>query len=165
MHLLRHLQHFPHLYRLIFALGLLCGAVPFCYLVWRNFATRPNRPRIAGEDVLHRESFASGVSQKNLLTQFGGANACLRLIITKDLLVITSWFPFSLLTPIYDLEHAIPIRDIVSLDDLQSFGRTGFELIYADRDGGKHSIHLFPKDPAAFRRALGIAPGHLIPTR
>ena len=163
MHLLRHLHHFPHLYRLIFALGLLCAAGTFCYLLWRYFAARRHRPEVAGADILYRESFASGNSQKNFLTQIGGAHDCLRLLVTKDLLVITSWFPFSLLTPIYDLEHAIPIRGIVSVDDLQSFGRAGLRLVFADDQGAKHVIHIFPKNCAALRQALAIAPGHSVP--
>ncbi|MEI9895217.1 MAG: hypothetical protein WDN28_15335 [Chthoniobacter sp.] len=150
MHVLRHLPHVPHLYRSIFALGLLSGVVPLSYLARRSLVARRHRSAIARADILYRESFASGTSQKNLLTQFGGAHACLRLVVTKDLLVITSWFPFTLLMPVYDLEHAIPISHIVSLDDLQSFERTGLLLIYADATA-RHIRSIF------FRKAATLS--------
>ncbi|MDR3401839.1 MAG: hypothetical protein P4L99_05000 [Chthoniobacter sp.] len=161
MHLLRHLHHIPHLYRLIFALSLIFPAALLGYLLWQYFAARRNRPKIPRADILHQESFASGASQKNLLTQIGGAHNCLKIVVTKDLLMITSWFPFSLLTPVYDLEHVIPIRSIVSLDDFESFGRAGLRLIYVDGQRARHSIDLFPKSREALRQVLAIAPSQL----
>ena len=158
MHLLRHLHHIPHLYRLIFALSLLFPAALLGYLLWHYFAARRTRPRISSADILHQESFASGVSQKNLLTQIGGAHHCLKIVVTKDLLMITSWFPFSLLTPVYDLEHVIPIRSIVSLEGFESFGRAGLRLIYVDGQRATHSIDLFPKSCETLRQSLAIAP-------
>ncbi|MEP6667919.1 MAG: hypothetical protein ABJF10_02135 [Chthoniobacter sp.] len=163
---MRHLlHHLHHLYRLIFALSLLFPAAILGYLLWLYFAARRIRPKIPAADILYRESFASGASQKNWLTQIGGANNCLRLIVTKDLLVTTSWFPFSLLTPIYDLEHAIPIRGIVSLDDFQSFGRAGLRLVFVDGQGARHALHLFPKSRDTLRQALAMTPGQPVPPR
>ncbi len=62
------------------------------------------------EEIVYQEFFASGASRKNILTKLGGARNCLRLLVTRDFLWVTSWFPFSIIAPVYDLEHIVPLR-------------------------------------------------------
>ena len=111
-------------------------------------------PPIAPSDIIYEEWFASGHSRKNLLTMVGGAQNCLHLVVTDDLLQVTSWFPFSLLTPFYDLEHVIPRTQIVSVR--QSWGLFGRSFLVTFRDdcGAEHALRLWPWKPAAFRRSL-----------
>jgi hypothetical protein len=155
---LHHLIHLVHPLRLLLVAYVLLSAAVFAFLVWRSLAARRNRPKIAKADIVYQENFASGVSQKNALTQVGGANNCLRLVVTKEILWVTSWFPFSLLTGIYDLEHVVPIRHIVSVQTLASSPRAGLLLSYADDRGANHSLKLYPKNRDAFLRALSVAP-------
>jgi len=155
-------HHFFHPLRLLLALCVLISATVFAVLVWRYLTARRNRPRIAKADIVYQESFASGASQKNALTQIGGARNCLRLVVTKEVLWVTSWFPFSIFTALYDLEHVIPIRNILSVQRLSSSSRDGLLLTYAEEPGSNHSLKLYPKDRDAFLRALSPALGHPI---
>ena len=93
---------------MIFFTIILCKAT----LQSRAFAVTPT---VAPSDIIYQEWYASGHSRKNILTRIGGARNCLRLVVTKDLLWITSWFPFSLITAFYDLEHVIPRDQIMSV--------------------------------------------------
>lgn len=67
-------------------------------------------PMFRKEEIVYQEFFASGASRKNILTKLGGARNCLRLLVTRDFLWVTSWFPFSIIAPVYDLEHIVPLR-------------------------------------------------------
>ena len=125
------------------------------YLIYKYVLAVQNRPRFQKNDILYEEWFATGSSLKNILTQLGGARNCLRLVVTKDWLWVTSWFPFSLIGPFYDLEHVIPLSRITDIDSKDSFGRRVFRLTYADEIGGLHSLRLIPKDGEGFLRVIG----------
>jgi len=125
------------------------------YLIYKYVLAVQNRPRFQKNDILYEEWFATGSSLKNILTQLGGARNCLRLVVTKDWLWVTSWFPFSLIGPFYDLEHVIPLSRITDIDSKDSFGRSVFRLTYADEIGGLHCLRLIPKDGEGFLRVIG----------
>src|SRR5262245_66050154 len=108
------------------------------YIIYKYVLAAQNRPRIQKNDILYQEWFASGCSTKNILTQLGGGNRCVRLVITKDLLWVTSWFPFSLLAPSYDLEHVIPLDRITEVESKRDFMRRGIRLTSVDAIGGDH---------------------------
>src|SRR5262245_41064638 len=108
------------------------------YVVYKYVLAVQTRPSIHMTNVLYQEWFASGCSTKNILTQLGGGNRCVRLVITKDLLWVTSWFPFSLLAPSYDLEHVIPLDRITEVESKRDFMRRGIRLTYVDAIGGDH---------------------------
>jgi hypothetical protein len=124
------------------------------YIIYKYFLAVQNRPRIQKNDILYQEWFASGRSTKNILTQFGGGNNCVRLVITKDLLWVTSWFPFSLLAPAYDLEHVIPLGWISEVETNRGFMRRGIRLTYVDANGAAHSLKLVPRNEEGFLRAI-----------
>ena len=129
-------------------------SIPFgIYLIHRYVVARRKRPVIRKSDILFEERFASGSSMKNILTQFGGAHNCLRLVVTKNWLWVTSWFPFSLITTFYDLEHVIPRHKIYAIE-AESNSRV-IRLTYTDQSGSTHSLKLIPKDANGFMRALG----------
>jgi hypothetical protein len=144
------------------------------YLVYK-YVLAP-RPLIQKSDIVFQEWFASGCSTKNLLTRFGGAHNCLRLVVTRELLWVTGWFPFSLLTGFYDLEHLIPLNRIVSVETNQGWLSNVVIVSYLDDTGSRRSLRLIPKDAAGFVGSLMISdpskvtalrPGHppIVPRR
>jgi hypothetical protein len=137
-----------------FLFALMCA-----YIVYKYFQAVQNRPRIQKNDILYQEWFASGCSTKNILTQFGGGNNCVRLVITKDLLWVTSWFPFSLLAPAYDMEHVIPLGWITEVESKRDSMRRGIRLTYADANGATRSLKLVPRNEEGFLRAIGDSQG------
>src|SRR5262245_50954995 len=112
------------------------------YVIYKYVLAALNRPRIQKPDILYEEWFASGRSTKNILSQFAGGNNCVRLVITKDLLWVTSWFPFSLFAPAYDMEHVIPLDRVTEVEAKRSF----VSLTYVDANGAAHSLQLAPKN-------------------
>jgi hypothetical protein len=86
------------------------------YLIYKYVLAVQNRPRIQKADILYQEWFASGNSTKNILTQLGRVKNCVRIVITEDLLWVTSWFPFSIFAPAYDMEHVIPLDWITKVE-------------------------------------------------
>src|SRR5438874_12185634 len=98
-------QTHPHFYWL----SLAVTAVVVGWWAWRYLRAVRARPRFDAADVVFQEWFASGCSQKNIITKLGGARNCLRLVVTRSFLWVTSWFPFSLIATFYDMEHVVPL--------------------------------------------------------
>jgi hypothetical protein len=145
---------------IVFWLSLLPSVVFFGYIIQRYVVARRTRPTIAKEDIIYEERFASGASQKNVLTKLGGSRNCLRLVITRDLLWVTSWFPFSVIAAVYDLVHVIPLRIISSVQPSRFLGSDSLLLSYSDASGRSHSLRLIPKDRERFLSALQFKPDH-----
>lgn len=135
-------------------LSLLPSVVFFGYIIQRYVTALRTRPDISKQDIVYQEHFASGASQKNILTKLGGARNCLRLVVTRDLLWITSWFPFSVITAVYDLAHVIPMRSISSVQSARFLGADSLILSYTDSAGGSHSLRIIPKDRELFLSAI-----------
>ena len=126
--------------------------------LWRHLQARQNRPRIEPSEVVYQEWFASGWSEANLFTRLGGAQNCLRLVVTRELLWITSWFPFSAFTSLYDLEHVIPLQSITAVNLSPRLWTNRLLLSYSDASGVEHTVGLVPKHPDQFLQALGRTP-------
>lgn len=141
-------------HHIFFWLSLLSSVVFFGYIIQRHVVTFRTRPKIAKGDIVYQEYFASGCSQKNILTKLGGARNCLRLVVTRDLLWVTSWFPFSLIAPIYDGVHVIPLPSISSVQPSRFFGSDTLLLAYSDVSGRSHSLRLIPKNRDRFLSAI-----------
>jgi hypothetical protein len=146
----------PQFYLTYLWLSVALSILAVIYVIHKYVVAVRNRPRFQQSDVLFEERFASGFSLKNIFTQLGGAHNCLRLVITKDWLWVTSWLPFSLITPLCDLEHVIP-RNGISAFEAEANSRV-IRLTYTDQDGSMHSLKLIPKDSNSFIRALGDSP-------
>jgi hypothetical protein len=123
------------------------------------------QPHFEQRDVVFQEWFASGCSQKSIITRIGGARNCLRLVITKEFLWVTSWFPFSLLAPFYDMEHVIPLNRITSVKRDLFFGRVTFLVAFTTENGASRVLRLAPKQPDAFVQSLGVALDHETPAQ
>jgi hypothetical protein len=139
-----------------FWLSLLPAVAFFGYIIERNIAAWRIRPRLRKEDITYQENFASGASQKNIITKFGGASGCLRLVVTRDLLWVTAWFPFSLIASVYDLAHVIPLQSISSIRSSRFFLIDSLLLSYVDREGESHTLRLVPKNRERFLTAVGV---------
>lgn len=123
------------------------------YILCKYILAVRNRPRIQKTDILYQEWFASGRSTKNILTQLGGWNNCVRLVITKDLLWVTSWFPFSIFAPACDMEHVIPLDWITEVEHNRGFTK-GIRLTYVGENGAVRSLELVPRNEESVLRAM-----------
>lgn len=102
---------------------------------------------------MYQEWFASGHSTKYILIELGGGGTnCVRLVITKDLLWVTSWFPFSFFAPAYDMEHVIPLDGITEVEHNRGFVK-GVRLTYVSENGAVRSLELVPINQEGFLRA------------
>lgn len=128
----------------------------FGYVIWRYVVAILNKPSFRKDEIAFQEFFASGASQKNILTKFGDARNCLRLVVARDFLWITSWFPFSLIAPFYDLEHVVPLRNIASVENNRLLGFDGLILNFIDQHGRGHSLRISPRNREVFLRVLGL---------
>jgi hypothetical protein len=145
-------------------LDILGNVALFGFLAWLYIRARRRRPRFEKSDILYQERYASGCSQKNILTRLGGARYCLWLVVTRSVLLVTSWFPFSLFTPFYDLEHVIPLDSIASVRRSSFIGWSSVLLTYRDTKGKGHTLRLYPKQPEDFIRSLGVTIDNETPT-
>lgn len=111
-------------------------------------------PPIPPSEIIYQESGVSGHSRKNILTRLGGARNCLRLVVTKDVLQVTSSFPFSIFTRFYDLEHVVP-RDRIR--SVRRSGVLGMSVIvtFQGADGAEHTLRLWPWRQSDFLHSLG----------
>ena len=145
---------------IVFWLSLLPSVVFFGYIIQRYVVALRSRPNIAKEDIVYQERFASGASQKNVLTKLGGARNCLRLVVTREVLWVTSCFPFSVIAAVYDLVHVIPLRRISSVQPARYFGSDSLLLSYSDVSGRSHSMRLIPKNRERFLTAIQFRPDY-----
>lgn len=147
----------PQVFAVFFAASFIWVAgVIAASIVVRLRRGAPIYPR-APEDALYAEKSGSGASRKSLLTRLGQANNCLIIAVTGERLIITPRFPFNLmfLPEVYDLQHDIVRRDIVSAQiERGVIGRkvlVGFLI----PSGGVREVALRVRDPDAFLASLG----------
>jgi hypothetical protein len=145
-----------HIQPVFYWFSITATVAMFGWWAWQYIRTVRDRPRFEAADVVFQEWFASGCSQKNIITKLGGARNCLRLVVTKSFLWVTSWFPFSLIAPFYDMEHVIPLHAIVSVRSSRFVGRNTFLLTYRGVNCEEHTLRLLPRKPNDFIRSLGL---------
>jgi hypothetical protein len=124
------------------------------YIIYKYIMAVQNRPRIQRTDILYQEWFASGHSTRNILTRLGRAKNCVRVVITKDLIWVTSWFPFSIFAPFYDMEHVIPLDWITEVEQKRGFLSSGIRLKYVDANGSTRSLKLALRNEQRFLQAI-----------
>jgi hypothetical protein len=92
-------------------------------ILYRRSKGKPVFPRVP-RNALFAEAWRSGSSQKNFLTQLGGAKNCLLVYVADGTLTITPVFPFNLmfLAEIYGLDVNAPVSQVqvTPLDGLAS---------------------------------------------
>ena len=149
------MSHSPELTYWIYRAASVAAAA---YAVSRYVSALAHRPTFSRSDILFQEWFASGCSQKNVLTKLGGGHNCVRLVITRDLLWITSWFPFSLMAPLFDMEHVVPLTQIASVDRRRFLFSNTLLLTYSDGGAVQHTVRLVPRDIEGFVSRLRVDP-------
>ncbi|BDI29956.1 hypothetical protein CCAX7_20070 [Capsulimonas corticalis] len=124
------------------------------YSIYRAISTEVSRPEFKHGDLVYQDHFGSGCSRKNWLTELGGANRCLWLIVSKDCLVVTAWFPYTLISWVYDLEHIIPFAAITKMDQSRCFGRRAAEIEYQRANGELRRLRLAARNMDTFVNAI-----------
>jgi hypothetical protein len=126
------------------------------YIVWKYIGAKQHYPQYQKSDVVYQEWFASGASQKNILTKLGGARNCLRLIVTNEFLLVTSWPLLTIFAAVYDLFHIIPIHSINEIVRSRYFGIDTLLLTYTDDSGNSHTLRLLPKYIDKFLQSMKV---------
>jgi hypothetical protein len=117
----------------------------------------PRKP----EDSVFYEGWASGHSNRSLLTKLGGAHNCLLVAVVPDALIIQPRFPFNLmfLSEIYDLEHRIPRTQIRSVRAKRGIFGKSVEVEFLNSAGDTRSFRLWLKKVDKFLAAIGMGTG------
>jgi hypothetical protein len=122
------------------------------YRVWRR------KPLFVHpvHDALFTEGWASGHSDKNILTKLGGARNCLHITLTPSELQMRPHFPFTLLflPEIYDLELRIPRSHIKSVERMRKFRKDVLHVSFGAPGEAVRSIQLLLRRPQEFLDAL-----------
>ena len=139
----------------LYLLSVATAAGALCFFAWRFVRAMQARPRFDRQDIIFQEWFASGYSQKTLVTKIGGARNCLRLVVTRSFLSVTAWFPLSLIASFYDVEHVIPLSSITSVKRDSFMGRLTFLVTFTTESGAPCTLRLIPKQAEAFAQSLG----------
>ena len=107
--------------------------------------------KLSAQNVVFREQWASGHSKKSLLTQAGGANKVLDVVVTDAELWIKGIHPaFSFIASKYDLLHKIPLASISAVE--LKGGRV--ELEFVNEAGSRSHISLLLKNASEFIKAV-----------
>ena len=132
-----------------------CAAVGIAYWTLLFAHCQRQLASVDRSNAIYSEKAASGYSHLNLLTRLGGASNCLKMQLTKDHFIISSWFPFSLIAPLYDGVHIIPLANIVSITPKDFLWRRGYSLLFKAGDSGRVStFSIYPRRPEQFEAAL-----------
>lgn len=101
------------------------------------FAVTPNSATFV-------ERWASGNSNGHVVAMLGGASNCLFVAVTPSELIVRLQFPFSLmfLPEIFDLEHTIPRRDILSAEMVHRWFGSPIEVKFKTKSGESQSLFL-----------------------
>lgn len=137
-------------------LRTLAGILIICYIVRAYINAVRRRPRLQKTDIVYQEWFASGVSERNILTRQGGAHNCLRLVVTHDVLWVTSWPFLTLLAVTCDLDHVIPLHSIKQVERSRKFRLDTLLLTYANCDNELVTLRLVPRHKDKFLHSLGV---------
>jgi hypothetical protein len=141
------------------------GTLPFlfmcAYVISKFISALQNRPRILKNEIKYQEWFASGCSKKNILTQLGGGRNCVRLVVTQELLWVTTCFPFLIIAPAYDMEHVIPLHRITNITTKQVFKTTIIELTFIGKNDQPRTLVLIPKYAQSFIQIIKLEQSHV----
>jgi len=122
--------------------------------------------------VRFREWNATGNSHRNWFTRLGGANGCLVVQVTDDVLDIHPFVPFNwlFLPEILGIEHRVPLSGVASARPVpveRAFTHTvfrkfvkrrGVEVELVSGEGAREKVSLWLKEPEGFLSALGVPP-------
>ena len=142
-------QHFA----VLFLFGLAWLTVNLAWRFYRHRQRGVSFPPLSSGQARFHEGAASGNSDKNLFSRFGGASRCLRVTVTDDEIWIRGPFPFNLITE-SDLEHRIARDAVISAQLVQSTISRRVLLDFRLPDSSKRRLSLVLRDPDGFLTAL-----------
>jgi hypothetical protein len=108
-------------------------------MLWRRKVHGPQFPSRDDVNVLFEERWTSGSSHKSLFTGMGGANNCLRIIVTDNELWIAPHFPFSAFAATFDLDHRVRCDAITNIE---RNGKTVRITFVVDELGSERTLSL-----------------------
>lgn len=119
-------------------------------------STKVNKiiPKYKKDELLYSEGSASGYSHCHIFTKLGGGRNCVRLRLIRDFLIISSWFPFSLLAPVFDMVHVIPYPSIIEIKPKKTFWMKGITITYRDKYQESVTFTVLPKNFEKFMSVL-----------
>jgi hypothetical protein len=101
--------------------------------------------------IIFRERFASGRSNRSLLTKLGGASRALDVVVTDaELWIKGIWSPFTYIGTRYDLTHRVPLSDVRKVH----LTNNGAELWFRNEEGSESHVELRLKHVEAFGAAM-----------
>jgi len=126
----------------------------FAYFVLLYIFSVKLIPGYNKNELLYSENSASGYSHCHIFTKLGGGWGCVRLRLTRDLLIVSSWFPFSLLAPVFDMVHIIPYSAIKELNSKNILWKKGITITYRDNYQESVIFTVFPKNLNKFETVI-----------
>jgi hypothetical protein len=138
---------------LLFLAAFVVSVGQLIWLVVRRIRRGSIFPRRDTVAVLFEERWTSGRSFKSWITRYGGANNCLRVTVTEDEIWVTPHVPFNLFADKLDLEHRIPIRDVIRVAPK----KRSVELEFRYPDGSTRTLELHLRRSADFLSSINPA--------
>ena len=135
---------------IIFTLSVFWVILGFGFLLWRRKLKGMKIPKTNDEGVMFYERFVSGYSHRSWVTRIGGAANCLTVIVTESDFVVTTFFPFTAIAGIYDLEHSVSISEIIDTER----NSKEIEIQFKRTDQSVCKLTLRFKDSDGFEDAL-----------
>ena len=137
----------------IFLAAVIWNVIVFSILLRNRSKKGLVFPKATDHDIVFSESRASGSSHKSIITRLGGASRCLTILVNESTFAVTTFFPFTALAGIYDLEHIIPLERIKNIETRK--GTTYIEFTKDDGSSAKISLRL--KDRENFEKAIKLS--------
>ena len=147
-------------FTLLLTVGIVATVVGVAVSIVYRVASAREVVSLPEQDVLFTERWASGSSQKNLVTKLGGASNCLSITLSRNAVIIRPMFPFNLLflPEVYDLEHVIPRSSIKNIE----FGGPNSRCIsleFESHGGRMKRFELSLRRGEEFRHAIELDTG------
>jgi hypothetical protein len=138
---------------LLWTAGVVWSVGAMAFMLWRRSRRGPHFPSRNEVNVLFEEKWTSGRSCKSLFTRIGGANNCLRVVVTDDELWIAPHFPFSAFAGQCDLDHRI---NRATIKRIERIGRK-VTLEFAGEESQTRKVELKLRNPDGFLAAIESA--------
>lgn len=77
------------------------------------------------------------------------------MVVARDFLWVTAWFPFWLITTAYNLEYVIPLQTITAVKPARFLGFKSILITYTDKRAHPRTVRLYPRNREQFLHAIG----------
>ena len=115
---------------------------------------RRSLPPPSDHSVIIEEENASGYSHRSLVTRVGGPHRCVKLMVTRDGLVVDLTMPLALVAEQIDMCHRIAFSAIERVTAQHAPFGTECVITYRTPEGGRRQLSVFPEAPDQFLKVL-----------